>query len=1663
MAGRVAAWGGMVVVLGALLGPLVLTTPPPQATSGATQVAAHSSPTTHPASTAAPTPGPTIEPEPWDDLAVPAFEPLAALVPDERDRLGVAPASSFTLRSTSGIPAVELARGLHVEPALELRIEPGTTADIAVIRPAGALTEGVRYRFRLDAPDGALAGSWAFNTRAPIHIVSTLPGDEEVRVPLNTGIEVEFDQDGTQGLPAHFSIEPAVAGRFEQHDRVWVFVPNQPLAEGTIYRVSVSAGVGVSGSTETLETGVSFRFETGLAANVGPRAGFDRSMLEVRPNERLALPLTEAWDEDAEAPVPFPSSVAVNIHRLSGFSAVVDAANALAGRDSWAVASPTAIIDTSGLTLVARAQGTVVTSNSGPFLRLPYEPGVGAYVLTIVQGGPPEQLLLQVTNMAAYALTAERSTVVWVNDLATGDAIAGAAVAIARGAALGATNASGVLRIATPAVFLDPGSVGDSRAAQFLAVRGPDDRRILVPVGLRTAWYDDGWDGGYGDWYEDQANWWLYLKTDRTAYRQTDTINVSGMIRARADRSVPGGIELRLRASESPVEAAFQRLPITASGRGVFTGSIQIRDLPFASYAVDLVVDGRLVASTGLDVVLIRKPAYQIDVSTDRNVYVLRQPVAITADASFFDGTPVPGMTLAVSGFGSSGKATTDAAGRALSSLRAATDYIPEGWFNEEIQARPVNPEEGLISGARMVVLLPSRVWLAGAGSITAGRVVLDGKLTWADIAGMEATLDGGGWLDDTHGPGRPLAGGSIRADVVHVVPIKRQVGTSYDFIEKRVMPVYEYDTRLVSLGSSTLTSAADGSFRLSVPAPVATDDYRVTLRATDPEGRTFTRTVYVSPLISHEASWSGPYLENMGKCGFVDRERTGLGEPYTVTMHTASGATAAGRFLFLVSKQGSIETTIQDAATFSRTLLEADLPGFTVRAIWWSDRGYAVASASTVVDPDDKRVTITLDPDKARYLPGGHVSLAVTTRDPSGRPVAADVVVTGVDQKLFAEGLAFDDDPVDTLMAGQDAGFLQSYTTHWQPTLLEGGCGATGGGGRDDYRDSVTFQHVTTDATGRGEVAFDLSDDLTSWHMTATAFSGAIDSGMASVLVPVGLPFFVDAVLAPEYLVGDDPVLRVRAFGSALVAGTPVRFTVSVPSLGLPPTTVEGTAFEAIRVPLPDLVAGDHPIIVSGTATRAGRTLEDKLTRSIHVVASRLAGLGASYQPLEPGFIPQGGEGLTTYSITDAGRGRLLRLLQELAWQRSGRFDRLAAAEMARRLLIDEFGFAPSSLPTTGFEADRYLREGVRLLPYGSADLFLSAKAALVTPNLVGSDSLRYALRYWADNGAGTGERTIVALAGLAGLGEDVLLELQAFDPAALTVRERLWLALGLAAAGDEDDARAIERDLLEAAGQRLGPWVRLSTGTTLEDTLEASGLLLLLTGRLGDPIAHEVSQYLAEVRSTERVFPLEQVGYVTGMLERLSREPGRFAWTVDGERHEVELDPGGAFTLVLTSAQRATLVLERLEGELAVVTTWTSSDTTLPSSGSLVVKRSVTPAAGAADNQLVRVRLEVTFGPQSAPGCYRLVDLTPSGLAAVTSTFGWDDEEIARTDNWPYAVDGQRVSWCASPQDRYHVYSYVARVVSPGTYRWQPAVLQFELSPDLGTATTETTYTIR
>ena len=215
--------------------------------------------------------------------------------------------------------------------------------------------------------------------------------------------------------------------------------------------------------------------------------------------------------------------------------------------------------------------------------------------------------------------------------------------------------------------------------------------------------------------------------------------------------------------------------------------------------------------------------------------------------------------------------------------------------------------------------------------------------------------------------------------------------------------------------------------------------------------------------------------------------------------------------------------------------------------------------------------------------------------------------------------GAAVAEEPLAGLYEREPSGILRLTATHQTPGSGNRGRGrsSTGGGGGDDgtrtdFVDTLAFQQVRTDWQGRATVALPLSDDLTSWHLSATALTGrpghrrrrAAAPGRAAVLRRGD-----DRRRVPGDRPADDPVagLRRRADhrGPGDVHGQRRRRSAS----RRPGWT--GRAFVDVDVPLPrpDRRSSRPDASTATTAGPApdGRPLSDRLARTVTVVTSRL------------------------------------------------------------------------------------------------------------------------------------------------------------------------------------------------------------------------------------------------------------------------------------------------------------------------------------------------------------------------------------------------------------------------------------------------------------------------
>ena len=1625
------------------------------------------------------TPGTSdASPEPPEDgwtegVEIPPLEPVATFEATEASVAGVLTDTAFRLTPLDGSDPLAVADRLTAQPPVDFVV--AASGNTALVTPTAPLRQGQRYRFSLTAPDGTLQGSWAVQAVGPLAIAATTPGDGSTKVPRNTGIEVTFNQYGVSMADAErfISVEPAVAGHLEQAGKTIAFVPEDRLAAATLYTLTVRHGLPLAGTPMTLERDVVVRFETEGGSPSGVHLDPTR-LWEVRPSERAEIPVrVERWwpDEDEEGgpEIPMPKRVSVTVHRLPDVEGAVKAWRAIERAPGWTQLSGVAPVATDQLPVVVdQALRLRLADPDGDWLasiRLPKALPAGWYVVTLTYEKVPQQLVLQVTDIAVYTVVTSTRTLAWVNDLRTGRPVAGATAAVA-GKGIGTTGADGIVVGRTPASVVN----GDAEEQGPVLVVRKGGRAVFVPTGERQCEKC----AGTAEMGDPSSAWWVVFGPDRYEYRSTDTINAWGMLRDRASGTAPASVEVVLAtwSDESAATTQVASRRATPDRNGVFLVQIPVADLPYGEYRLTLNTGGSQVAERGINVSVIEKPAWTITLGTSRHAVVTGTNVLVTADAAFFEGTPVSGARLVLNASGKTTPLTVgaDGSGTGTVTLSRGGEDDSEGdqWDIVRISGRPELPEEGEIRGGTWVAVFRANVILRNTATVDGKRLVVSGSVH--DVAYDRFEAAGIGWLGDVdpYGPAHP--GASVRVRVVEEIATRHKVGTEYDFITKRTVPVYETTTRRVSLGTKTITTDAKGRYRATWPVEGGNRSYDVTIRTTDDDGRVTSTGDWAEVESTAVIPTQTPWLD-----GWYRDEGWSVGDRVPFTFIGGRGAGEPATYLWTSARAGLRSWDLTTVPRWSTVFRAADVPGLTVNAVRFNGKAYELVpnEARISLRLADRALDIKVTPDRDRYAPGDRATLSVRTTGPKGNPVSASVYVSVVDEKLVSMGLVDESDPLYALYQEVGSGVIGLAWTHHDPRPgggSEGGdtTGGPGGdGGRTDFRDWLVADIVRTGTDGRGSLSFDLSDDLTSWHAYASGVSHSLLAGTGEAMLPVSIPFFAELTVAETYLVADQPIVAVRAYGGGLAADDTVTFTVSSDTLPLAPVVVRAPAFTAAMVTLPALTVGTHRLRVEAVSGDGDGARRDVMTRTFRVITSRTSQASVTSAPLESRTLVAGGSGFTTLVLGDAGRGRVIPILTDLADQDLVRGDRALAAGIAARVLRDTFGVEPTG-PALDIELSRFQPDmGYALFTYGSDELELSALAALS-----GDPRIRGMEDYFDGRVPTTREERIWTLVGQAAYGAPVLGEIAALTAVdTLSIDERVALALAAVAAGDETTAGRLLREILRTSGERQGPWVRLTSPAGKDPSIVLTARLAIVAAWLGEPVAADMDAWLDTHPPKTTLVELERALAAAGWVRRLPASDAVAALTVNGQRTDVRIDGSRPVTVVLTPAQLPGATLEPVSGKVLVTTR--SEQPLDPASFTAPdgqeITRTVSPAGSVSVTDAVVVTLRVRLAAPEEPACWAVTELVPSGLVPVTRG-GWEGDEEEDEDGTfesvegPWDVVGQRVSFCVAVDPDHPVLTlrYVARVVTPGTYRWEETVLQSEVDPGAGTVLPASSITI-
>ena len=1082
------------------------------------------------------------------------------------------------------------------------------------------------------------------------------------------------------------------------------------------------------------------------------------------------------------------------------------------------------------------------------------------------------------------------------------------------------------------------------------------------------------------------------------------------------------------------------------------------------------------------------KPAWRMEVTTDKRAVLTGTSVNATIQASFFDGTPVAGVDLQIGSDQEGSEEETGLAARTgvdgvattpVTVALPAEEYDDSQWSWRDVAAHPTLPEEASIDAGTSVATFRSTALLDADSVLDGTHLTVTGKVSDVDFARM-ALADPFDWSVDP--AGAPRAGATVKLTFTELVPTRERTGTTYDFILKRTVPVYDYDQREVDLGTRTVTTGADGTFRTA--RVVTGGDARL------PDRRALRRRGRADHLGPRVRGTRHPPRGRRTAVADVARPfvrgriaEYSVGERVRVTMRGGHPVPADRS---LPVHGGASRPPAGDRP------VRSDVRRHVPRRL--GARTPTSAPSGSMAPPTTWRITATRPTSgpptgscaspsprtSPRYEPGGTVRVAVRTTDPAGHPVAATAVVRVIDKKLYEIGLASDVDVLASLYTTVSSGVVATAWSHRAPS--DDGGGDTGGGGGDEYRvdfrDWLYFDVVKTDATGQASLSFELSDDLTAWRLSAGAVDRSLRAGNAVVDIPVGLPFFAEATLAPEYLVGD----QADAPGSRLRIGADDRRPGLVRDLGPVPRDGEdhgeraglhrGQRARSRHSPKATIRSGSwRP---RAPAPRATRT---RSSRTIRVVTSRVGQGRTASAPLTAGFDLQGGTtGFTTIALADGGRGRVIPVLLRTIDTSTGRSDQLMAATIARQVLADTFAMPTDSLATDEADLASFQRPegGMALLPYASADLELSSLAALAGDTRIEPDDPRAVpairrRRHRGDDARDTSSRSPGSPPSVSRSSARSVAPRRTPRCRRPSGRGWRWARSPVAT---RRSAAQLERSILAKNGQRLGPWVRLAL-KDVETSTTTTALLAIVASGLGDPLAAGMDAYIEAYPPSDTILDLQRALAARLWAERTPGASATLSMTVDGTTRTIAVHPDSPTWLTLTPGAA---------GDRVAGTGERHGDRHLGLGGST---RSVVAAQGRHLDLRARGRA-VRRGPHrwrrhghATPSGWTRPPTRAAGSSRISSRRAWrrsasrraggryEDERGRWNRVSTTARGGSRDNaWTSAssvdPKHPVQTLRYIARVVSPGTYRWEPAVIQSSIVREHGAVLPATTVVI-
>lgn len=1574
-----------------------------------------------------------------------------SLSPQEQDATGIDTKTSFIFNSTEDVHLKTLQEGLKVSPEISFTLEKKEEGYI--ITPVTDLTANQLYSFTYEE------ATWIFQTKAPFSLLGTLPENQGVNVPIETGIEFYFSHPDAQ-IKDYFVIQPSVQGTFEEHGNSVVFIPKGGLKEKTIYTVTLKAGIFVKGSNQKLSKDYSFTFETASEKDeayieLKGYFNFNNIMSEFAVNEAPKIPLSYYVAKDS-----LDSSIKTTIYAYPSIDSFKDAIidyNELPHWSSYSLKDTK--IKTDGLSkVISFEQPIIKNNNKQQFINSTQPLSAGYYLVDCTWEGIQFQTFIQVTNLSYYFTDSSDKGLIWINDIGTGKAVVGATVTNNNLGKKYTSNENGIVELPTGK---------EDTALNLYKVAYKDQSAVIMSYPYYTYYQNDH-----------RSDYWKYIQIDRNIYQPDDKIMVWGFLQNRYLKEMINEVTIEINSNSYrrySMWGGFKNdMPYSSKkvkvNNGFYDGELELPNLEPGSYQLEVKLKDETVSSTYFQVDRYVKPEYKIQVTPDKKAVFVGERISFLTETSFFEGTPVAKLDVNynISGLDYiTGEMQTDSKG--LSKIPYIPQYINgyQGMNTIYFNAFTTLPESGQIYTNSGVKVFMNDIHVQFTTTLDQEQGVISADVNKIVLEKLNDNIDD----NDEEYLGEGISGQIIKGTVYKNEWKKRESGEYYDYINKVVVKQYDYYTDKTKYKDIVLATNKDGKATTNVALSDQINGYyTVELTTNDLSGKKMNFEQYFGESWMYSPSYDRYILKS-------EKSTFDLGDKVNVQFLKNDKALDDGRFLYITAQNGIKKYAVTNHSTYNTIFDETYIPNADLIGIYFNGKTYVQAEYfSPRLDTENNRITITAKTDKTAYKPGDVCTVTVgatifskeLNKDIGAKGVKINISI--VDEALFqlSEQTI---DTLDRLYEWVPNGIRNSYTSHKNDgynmigpvmfgrggienqsadelvtTAESGKKSVEGGAVRSEFKDTAYFNTIGLDENGMGTFTYKLPDNVTSWRMTFAGISETLKAGTNIEEVIVTMPYFINTSLSSTYLEGDKPYIGITSYGSGVKDGEKIVYEISSDKNNYI-TTANGTAFERINIPLFDMKEGTYKLLIKSTSA-SGFT--DTIEKQIQVVKTYHEKEVADYYQLSDGFkLNTTEEGMTRLTFVDQGKGQYMPSLYQLAYGGGKRVDQKYIGLLSRNILTDVFG------ETFDFNEEVVLLDyqkedgGFGILPYSASDLDTTVKLLpLIKPVVNNKTITAYLYKNLYDK---NNINKASALYGLSIMEEPVIIEMDKLvNVSTLNLKDYIYLSLAYATIGDNFKAKEIYDQYIAKNVEKFDQVSRVKAGKTEDEYLEYTALTMLLASTLDLQEKQLFFNYVNSGQSKEVLVNAYILTYIKNELSKANESTLSVTYNYEGKSTTRKIENGWPVTITVPSSKLKDFEVTKVEGRAALVAIYsaqlseaTANDNDIQANRTYYNYNTNGSTTEFSQSDIIKVQINWDILETAIDDTYTVTDYLPSGLRPIENV--WDMGLKTGDDYWYRDIDGQKVKFYISKKsDKKQPLYYYARVVTPGTYKAEGVVIQ-------------------